>query len=181
MPKYDGANIYNEQLTNYEENYCQERAKGLPQVESYCNAYINVNTKELSYDIISSRCYKLEHKPRIKKRLEELNTLNQIKTLSNNQTQAEKLENIKNNPRDFLLIQFYEFIKECKYKEDRSNQFKGLEAMAKLFNLYSDGNITNNQLNQIVINAPDVNSAIDSIHALVNNTGIKQIKEHQNQ
>lgn len=181
MPKYDGANIYNEQLTNYEEAYCQERAKGLTQYESYCNAYINVNTKELSYDVISSRCYKIEKKPRVKKRLEELNTLGQIKNITNNQTQAENLEKIKNNPRDFLLIQFYDFIKECKYKEDRANQFKGLEALAKLFNLYSDGSITNNQLNQIVINAPDVNSAIDSIHALVNTSQLKQIKERESQ
>lgn len=176
MPKYDGALIYNEQLTNYEEAYCQYRAKGLTQVESYCQAYVNINTKELSKEVINARAYKIERKERVKKRLQELNTLGQIKNISNNQTQAENLEKIKNNPRDFLLIQFYDFIKECKYKEDRANQFKGLEALAKLFNLYSDGNITNNQLNQIVINAPDVNSAINSIHSLVNNTGIKQIK-----
>lgn len=168
MPAYDGANIYNEQLTNYEEAYCQERAKGLTQYESYCNAYVNVNTKELSYDIISSRCYKLEKKPRVKKRLEELNTLNQIKSMSNNQTQAENLEKIKNNPKDFFLIQIIDFIKECKYKEDRANQFKGLEAVAKVFNLFNDGNITNNQLNQIIIQAPDVNKAIESITGLVN-------------
>lgn len=168
MPAYDGANIYNEQLTNYEEAYCQERAKGLTQYESYCNAYVNVNTKDLSYDIISSRCYKIEKKPRVKKRLEELNTLNQIKSLSNNQTQAENLEKIKNNPKDFFLVQIIDFIKECKYKEDRSNQFKGLEALAKVFNLFSDGNITNNQLNQIIIQAPDVNKAIESITGLVN-------------
>lgn len=168
MPAYDGDRLYNEQLTNYEEAYCQERAKGLTQVESYCNAYVNVNTKELSYDIISSRCYKIESKPRVKKRLEELNTLNQIKSISNNQTQADNLEKIKNNPRDFFLVQIIDFIKECKYKEDRANQFKGLEAVAKVFNLFSDGSITNNQLNQIIIQAPDVNKAIESITGLVN-------------
>ena len=74
----------------------------------------------------------------------------------------------------FYLL--YNFMNDCKVELRRGEQFKAIEAIAKLFNLYNDGQITNNQLNQIVINAPDVNSAINSIHALVNNTGIKQIK-----
>lgn len=175
MPAYDGSNIYNEQLTNYEEAYCQFRAKGFTQVESYCQAYVNVNTKELKKEVINARAYKIERKERVKKRLQELNTLNQIKNISNNQTQADNLEKIKNNPKDFFLVQIIDFIKECKYKEDRANQFKGLEAVAKVFNLFSDGSITNNQLNQIIIQAPDVNKAIESITGLVEQNKNKYI------
>ena len=76
-----------------------------------------------------------------------------------------------------MLAQFMDFVRRCKSDDDKSNELKGLEAIAKLYNLYSDGNITNNQLNQIVINAPDVNSAINSIHALVNHQQITAKKQ----
>ena len=57
---------------------------------------------------------------------------------------------------------------DCKLELKRAEQFKAIESIAKLYNLYSDGSITNNQLNQIIIQAPDVNKAIESITGLVN-------------
>ena len=63
---------------------------------------------------------------------------------------------------------------DCKVELKRSDQFKAIESIAKLYNLYSDGSITNNQLNQIIIQAPDVNKAIESITGLVNAKQISQ-------
>jgi hypothetical protein len=63
---------------------------------------------------------------------------------------------------------------DCKLEGRRGDQFKAIESIAKMYNLFSDGNITNNQLNQIIIQAPDVNKAIESITGLVNAKQISQ-------
>ena len=180
MPKYSGASIYyTETLTQYEQKYCEYRAAGTPQIESYKKAYINVDCEKMSRDTIQTRCSKIEKKDKVIKRIAELKELEKIKNFGDNQTAAEPFEIFENNPKKTMFYLLYNFMNDCKVELKRAEQFKAIESIAKLYNLYSDGNITNNQLNQIVINAPDVNSAINSIHALVNTSQIKQIKEHK--
>lgn len=177
MPKYSGSLIYNEQLTNYEEAYCRYRAiEKLSMYESYCKAYTNIPCREWTRTAIDKRASKLETKERIAKRIAELKEVEQLKEVAGNQTAADPFEIFEQNPKKTMFKLLYDFMLDCKSETRRSDQFKAIEAIAKLYNLFSDGNITNNQLNQIVINAPDVNSAIDSIHALVNKTAIKQIQ-----
>ena len=176
MPKYDGSLIYSEQLTNYEESYCQNRIAGMTQRESYKKAYINIDFTEWNPNNIDKRASKLETKERIIKRLNELRELKKLEEFNGNQTQAEPFENFEKSPKRNIFYLLFNFMNDCKSEGKRAEQFKAIESIAKLYNLYSDGSITNNQLNQIVINAPDVNSAIDSIHNLVNKTAIKQIQ-----
>lgn len=174
MPKYDGSLIYNEQLTNYEEAYCKNRVSGMTMYESYCKAYINVDCSKLSRGTIDSRCQNIEKKERVIKRLNELRELENIKKFGDNQTEAEPFQIFENNPKKTMFYLFYNYMNDCKIESKRAEQFKAIEAIAKMFNLFSDGNITNNQLNQIIIQAPDVNKAIESITGLVN---AKQIKD----
>lgn len=177
MPKYDGANIYNDTLTKYEDLYCQYRINdNMPQVEAYKKAYFNVNTENMPHETIRTRCVKIEKRDKVIKRINELRELKKVQDFNGNQTQAEAFEIFENNPKRNMFYLLYNFMNDCKTELKRSEQFKAIEAIAKLFNLYNDGQITNNQLNQIVINAPDVNSAINSIHALVNKEQIKQIQ-----
>ena len=92
-------------------------------------------------------------------------------------TEAEPFQIFENNPKKTMFYLLYNFMNDCKTEGKRGDQFKAIESIAKMYNLFSDGNITNNQLNQIVINAPDVNSAINSIHALVNHQQITTKKQ----
>ena len=177
MPKYDGDRLYSEALTNYEEAYCKNRAAGMTQRESYKKAYINIDfSKWENQDNIDKRASRLETKQRIINRLNELKELKKLEEFNGNQTEAEPFQIFENNPKKNIFYLLYNFMTDCKSEGKRAEQFKAIESIAKLYNLYSDGNITNNQLNQIVINAPDVNSAINSIHALVNTSQIKQIQ-----
>ena len=178
MPKYSGSLIYNEQLTNYEEAYCKNRIKGLKQRESYKQAYVNIDFTNWDVGRIDSRASQLEKKQRIVNRLNELRELEKIKQFGgNNQTEAEPFQIFENNPKKTMFYLLYNFMNDCKLEGRRGDQFKAIESIAKMYNLFSDGNITNNQLNQIVINAPDVNSAINSIHALVNHQQITVKKQ----
>lgn len=171
MPNYSGATRYTSQLTMKENLFCEAIViDELTPNEAFFKVYPESVT--FSKPVLYSRVQKMTQKEKIKKRIEELEEVKKAK----NQTRNEFVKTFENNKREYMLHQFIDFVKRCKQADDRGNELKGLEAIAKLYNLYSDGNITNNQLNQIVINAPDVNSAINSIHALVNNTGIKQIK-----
>ena len=168
MPKYDGDRLYSEALTNYEEAYCQNRAAGMTQYESYKKAYINIDVENLPRATIDNRTCKLEKKERIIKRLNELKELEKIKKFGDNQTAVEPFEIFENNPKKTMFYLLYNFMNDCKIELRRAEQFKAIESIAKLYNLYSDGQITNNQLNQIIIQAPDVNKAIESITGLVN-------------
>ena len=172
MPKYDGYKIYRESLTTFEESYCKLRAQGVTQQESYKQAYINVDCEKLSPDTIRTRCYKIEKRDKVIKRIAELKELEKIRNFGDNQTAAEPFEIFENNPKKTMFYLLYNFMNDCKVELKRAEQFKAIESIAKLYNLYSDGSITNNQLNQLIIQAPDVNKAIESITGLVN---VKQI------
>ena len=176
MPKYDGDRLYSEALTNYEESYCQNRAAGMTQRESYKKAYINIDfSKWENQDNIDKRASRLETKQRIIKRLNELKELKKVKNFTNNQTEAEPFQIFENNPKKTMFYLLYNFMNDCKTEGKRADQFKAIESIAKMYNLYSDGSITNNQLNQIIIQAPDVNKAIESITDLVNQNKTKYI------
>lgn len=176
MPKYDGASIYyTETLTQYEQKYCEYRAAGIPQIESYKRAYINVDCEKMSRDTIQTRCSKIEKKEKVIKRITELKELQKVKNFTDNQTEAEPFEVFENNPKKTMFYLLWNFMNDCKVELKRADQFKAIESIAKLYNLYSDGSITNNQLNQIIIQAPDVNKAIESITDLVNQNKNKYI------
>ena len=169
MPKYDGSLIYSEALTNYEEAYCKNRVKGLTQRESYKQAYINIDFTNWDVNRIDSRASQLEKKQRIVNRLNELRELEKMKQFGgDNQTETEPFQIFENNPKKTMFYMLYNFMNDCKLEGRRGDQFKAIESIAKMYNLFSDGNITNNQLNQIIIQAPDVNKAIESITGLVN-------------
>ena len=171
MSKYDGANRYTSQLTVKENIFCEALViDELTPNEAFFKAYPEAVT--FSKPVLYSKVQKMTQKDKVARRIEELEEVKKAK----NQTRDEFILNFEKNKKEYLLTQFLDFIKRCKQSDDRNNELKGLEAIAKLYNLYSDGNITNNQLNQIVINAPDVNSAINSIHSLINKQAIKQIE-----
>lgn len=174
MPKYDGYKIYRESLTTFEESYCKLRAQGVTQQESYRRAYINVDCDKLSPETIHTRCYKIEKRDKVIKRIAELKEIQKVKEFTDNQTQAEPFEVFENNPKKTMFYLLWNFMNDCKVELKRADQFKAIESIAKLYNLYSDGSITNNQLNQIIIQAPDVNKAIESITGLVNAKQISQ-------
>ena len=175
MPTYDGNEIYQDTLTKYEDLYCQYRIlEQLPQVEAYKKAYFNVNCENLPYETIRTRCSKIEKRDKVIKRINELKELQKVKDFTDNQTQAEPFEIFENNPRKTLFYLLYNYMNDCKIELRRAEQFKAIESIAKMYNLFSDGSITNNQLNQIIIQAPDVTKAIESITGLVN---AKQIKD----
>lgn len=175
MPKYSGSLIYSEALTNYEEAYCKNRIKGLTQRESYKQAYINIDFTNWDVNRIDSRASQLEKKQRIVNRLNELRELEKMKQFGgDNQTEAEPFQIFENNPKKTMFYMLYNFMNDCKLEGRRSDQFKAIESIAKMYNLFSDGSITNNQLNQIIIQAPDVNKAIESITGLVNAKQISQ-------
>ena len=185
MPKYDGANCYNQRLTNYEEMYCQYRSQGQSRIDSYKKAYYNVDCTLLNHNTIEQRTKRIEKKDKVIQRLAELkkikefeeNEINKNTLIKNenvgvgadNQTPRTPYEIFKNNPKDFVIFETYQFLLDCKLSDDRANRLKAIETLAKLFNLYGENqNITNNQLNQIIINSKDINSAVDAIHQLVN-------------
>ena len=171
MAHFDGASRYSTQLTIKEQLFCEACiVEGLNHKDAFLKVYPEF--KNAPNSSIFSKIQKMEEKPKIRKRLAELQEVENAK----NQTRGEQVGIFENDKRKYMLAQFMDFVRRCKSDDDKSNELKGLEAIAKLYNLYSDGSITNNQLNQIVINAPDVNSAIDSIHALVNTNQLKQIK-----
>ena len=175
MPRRDGESLYSQSLTDYEEAYCINRVNNsMTQYESYCLAYKNLPCNEWSRERVDKRASQLEKKERIVKRIAELKELKELKELTNNQTATEAIEIIENNPKHFIVKQLYDFMLGCKSEGKRADQFKAIEAIAKIYNLFSDGNITNNQLNQIIIQAPDVNKAIESITGLVNARQISQ-------
>lgn len=169
MAQYDGASRYSNQLTIKEQLFCEACiVEGLNHKDAFLKVYPEY--KNAPNSSIFSKIQKLEEKPKIKKRIAELEEVQKAK----NQTKGELINIFENNKREYMLAQFIDFVRRCKQDDDKSNELKGLEAIAKLYNLYSDGNITNNQLNQIIIQAPDVNKAIESITGLVN---AKQIKD----
>lgn len=169
MAQYDGASRYSNQLTLKEQLFCEACiVEGLNHKDAFLKIYPEY--KNAPNSSIFSKIQKLEEKPKIKKRIAELEEVQKAK----NQTQGELINIFENDKRKYMLIQFIDFVRRCKSDDDKSNELKGLEAIAKLYNLYSDGSITNNQLNQIIIQAPDVNKAIESITGLVN---AKQIKD----
>ena len=163
MAQYDGASRYSNQLTLKEQLFCEACiVEGLNHKDAFLKIYPEY--KNALNSSIFSKIQKLEEKPKIKKRIAELEEVQKAK----NQTKGELINIFENNKREYMLAQFIDFVRRCKQDDDKSNELKGLEAIAKLYNLYSDGNITNNQLNQIIIQAPDVNKAIESITGLVN-------------
>ena len=124
---------------------------------------------------IDSRASQLEKKQRIVNRLNELRELEKMKQFGgDNQTEAEPFQIFENNPKKTMFYLLYNFMNDCKLEGRRGDQFKAIESIAKMYNLFSDGSITNNQLNQIIIQAPDVNKAIESITGLVNAKQINQ-------
>ena len=163
MAQYDGASRYSNQLTLKEQLFCEACiVEGLNHKDAFLKIYPEY--KNAPNSSIFSKIQKLEEKPKIKKRIAELEEVQKAK----NQTQGELINIFENDKRKYMLYQFIDFVRRCKSDDDKSNELKGLEAIAKLYNLYSDGSITNNQLNQIIIQAPDVNKAIESITGLVN-------------
>jgi hypothetical protein len=169
LPNYEGATRYTSQLTMKENLFCEAIViDELTPNEAFFKVY--PESVSFSKPVLYSRVQKMTQKEKIKKRIEELEEVKKAK----NQTRDEFVKTFENNKREYMLHQFIDFIKRCKQSDDRGNELKGLEAIAKLYNLYSDGNITNNQLNQIIIQAPDVNKAIESITGLVNTKQISQ-------
>lgn len=169
MAQYDGASRYSNQLTLKEQLFCEACiVEGLNHKDAFLKIYPEY--KNAPNSSIFSKIQKLEEKPKIKKRIAELEEVQKAK----NQTQGELINIFENDKRKYMLCQFIDFVRRCKSDDDKSNELKGLEAIAKLYNLYSDGSITNNQLNQIIIQAPDVNKAIESITGLVNAKQIEQ-------
>lgn len=163
MAQYDGASRYSNQLTIKEQLFCEACiVEGLNHKDAFLKIYPEY--KNAPNSSIFSKIQKMEEKPKIKKRIAELEEVQKAK----NQTKGELINIFENNKREYMLAQFIDFVRRCKQDDDKSNELKGLEAIAKLYNLYSDGSITNNQLNQIIIQAPDVNKAIESITGLVN-------------
>ena len=169
MGQYDGASRYSNQLTIKEQLFCESCiVEGLNHKDAFLKVYPEY--KNAPNSSIFSKIQKLEEKPKIKKRIAELEEVQKAK----NQSKGELMNIFENNKLEYMLAQFIDFVRRCKQDDDKSNELKGLEAIAKLYNLYSDGNITNNQLNQIIIQAPDVNKAIESITGLVNAKQINQ-------
>lgn len=164
MSKYDGASRYTTQLTVKEELFCQAVVNDeLTQIEAFKKAYPELAM--LATDKIHNRLKKYTDKDKIKKRLEELQLVKDAK----NQTENKKIKIIEKNPKEFFLSNMTEFLYRCKNENDHANEFKALESIAKVFNLYNENNQTiDKQLNQIIINTKDVNQAIDAITQLSN-------------
>lgn len=166
MSKYDGASRYTNQLTIKENLFCEYFVnENLTQAEAFKKAYPELS--QLPSDKIWNRLKRYTDKDKIKKRIEELKAVKDAK----NQTENQKIILIENEPRKFFLANITEFLYKCKADDDRNNEFKALESIAKVFNLYGDNNAeAQKQINQIIINNNDVTLAIDAIQQLANNS-----------
>lgn len=125
-------------LTDRQNKYCLERAKGKTQRQAYKAAYPNNKSKDVTIDQAACR---LETNSNVIARLEMLRAMDNNRSIAGRDDIAKDLSIIASDVNNSL-----------------SNRLKAYDQLARLQGCYSDGPIVN--VNQSVITATDKSKAI---------------------